>query len=122
MGNWISHRLVERLGKQSLISKEFTPPEVVEVSGGPVNACGVIDLEWKWLPKGTRNHVGQFYVLPQSSHLDVVFGSDYIESEKLIQVIESAFVTLWKHNNVTGESALFFQSQVSPLHHISYIH
>ncbi|KAI3320626.1 hypothetical protein HD806DRAFT_547173 [Xylariaceae sp. AK1471] len=73
VGNWISRRLVERLGKLSSFSTEFVPPEVVEASGGPVSACGVIDLDWKWHPQATRNHVCQFYVFPFSSHLDVLF-------------------------------------------------
>lgn len=111
MGNWISHRLVQHLGKLSLISTDFIPPGVVEASGRPVSACGVIDLEWKWHPKATRTHVCQFYVLPQSDYLDVVFGVEYIESERLILVNESAFVTLVEHKkSKKGESALFFQS------------
>lgn len=112
MGNWVSRRLVQRLGKLSSISTEFIPPEVVEASGRPISPCGVIELEWKWHPKGTRNHLCQFYVFaPESDYLDVVFGVEYIESERLIQVNELAFLTLVEHKkSKKSKSALFFQS------------
>ncbi|KAI1457861.1 hypothetical protein F4805DRAFT_474762 [Annulohypoxylon moriforme] len=93
-GNWISRRLVDRLGKLSLISTNFVSPQVVEVSGRPVSACGVIDLDWKWHPNGTRNHTCQFHVLPDSDHLDVLFGVEYIISESLLQVNELALAPL----------------------------
>lgn len=105
---------MERLGKQSLIGTEFIPPEIFDASGRPVRACGVIDLEYKWHPRGTRNHVDQFYVFPQSGHLDVVFGRDYIVSERLLQVNELAFLTLVEHKkSKKGELALFFQSHIA---------
>ncbi|RYC54082.1 hypothetical protein CHU98_g12127 [Xylaria longipes] len=103
VGNWISRRLVERLGKLSSISTEFVLPEVVEASGGPVSACGVIDLEWKWHPQATRNHVCQFYVFPRSSHLDVLFGVEYIVSERLLQVNELALAPLVKQKKSKKE-------------------
>ncbi|KAI0529929.1 hypothetical protein GGR58DRAFT_495201 [Xylaria digitata] len=103
VGNWISRRLVERLGKLSSISTEFIPPEVVEASGGPVSACGVIDLDWKWHPQATRNHVCQFYVFPFSSHLDVLFGVEYIVSERLLRVNELALAPLVKHKKSKKE-------------------
>lgn len=114
---------MQRLEKLSLISAQFTPPEVVDASGRRVSASGVIELEWKWHPRGTRNHVCQFYVFPQSDYLDVVFGVEYIESENLILVNEAAFVTLVEHKKSNeGESAPCFQSCVSSLRQIPYIY
>ncbi|KAI1124035.1 hypothetical protein F5Y10DRAFT_250548 [Nemania abortiva] len=102
VGNWVSHRLVERLGKLSSISTEFVPPEVIEASGGPVSACGVVDLDWKWHPQATRNHVCRFYVFPSSDHLDVLFGVEYIVSERLLQVNELALTPLVKEDKSKG--------------------
>ncbi|KAJ3555624.1 hypothetical protein NPX13_g10320 [Xylaria arbuscula] len=93
-GNWISRRLVERLERSSSISTEFEPPEIIEASGRPVKHCGVVKLEWKWFPRGTRVHEDRFYVVPSSDHLDVVFGAEFIVSEKLLEVNEMAFLPL----------------------------
>ncbi|KAH8884090.1 hypothetical protein GQ53DRAFT_846441 [Thozetella sp. PMI_491] len=97
VGNWISWRLVQRLGKLSQISTNFTPPQLVEASGRPIRACGVIKLNWKWQPRGTRTHECQFYVFPGSMHLDVLFGVDFILSENLLRVDESVIVPLVEH-------------------------
>ncbi|KAI0421656.1 hypothetical protein F5X98DRAFT_329002 [Xylaria grammica] len=97
VGDWVSLRLVERLGMLSSISTEFVPPGVVDANGRSVTPCGVVNLKWKWHPQGTRVHVCQFYVLPSSDHLDVVFGAEYIESKGLLQVNEQAFLILVPH-------------------------
>lgn len=88
-----------------MISTDFIPPKVVDASGMPVKACGVINLDWKWYPRATRNHVCQFYVLPNSDHLDVLFGVDYIVSERLLQVNELALAPLVEYKKLKkGES------------------
>ncbi|RWA04856.1 hypothetical protein EKO27_g10244 [Xylaria grammica] len=97
VGDWVSLRLVERLGMLSSISTKFVPPGVVDANGRSVTPCGVVDLKWKWHPQGTRVHVRQFYVLPSSDHLDVVFGAEYIESEGLLRLNEQAFLMLVQH-------------------------
>lgn len=99
-GNWISNRLVQRLGMASLISTSFEPLNMVDASGRPVNASGVIDLNWRWYPNGTRNYESQFYVLPNSDHLDVIFGVEYIEAENLLHVNESAMLPLVEDNRL----------------------
>lgn len=100
VGNWISKRLVQRLGMASLVSTSFEPPNIVDASGRPVSACGVINLNWTWYPGGTRNHECQFYVLANADHLDVIFGVEYIVSENLLQVNESAILPLLEHKKL----------------------
>lgn len=122
VGNWISHRLVQRLGKISSISTEFVPPKVVEASGRPVTACGVINLDLKWHPQATRNHVCPFYVFPHSDHIDVLFGVEYIASEGLLQVNELALAPLVKHKENKGELTPFFCIRSSWFYGASYTH
>ena len=100
IGNWISRRLVERLGMLLSISTDFEPPEVVDANGQPVGACGIISLNWKWHPRGVRNNECQFYVFSDSNYLDVLFGVDYIVSENLLLVNESAIIPLIEHKKV----------------------
>jgi len=98
VGNWISNRLVERLGKTHLISTPPYLPQVCEASGRLIQARGIIHLTWKWHdPRGLRNHDCQFYVFPESPHLDVVFGVKYIVAEGLIRFNESAILPLVEH-------------------------
>ncbi|KAI1173337.1 hypothetical protein F4777DRAFT_453420 [Nemania sp. FL0916] len=111
VGNWISRRLVDHLGMSSSISTEFVPPKVVEVSGGSVTACGVVDLDWKWYPQATRTHVCRFFVFPFSDHLDVLFGVEYIMFEKLLQVNESAFAPLVKDKKSKSEQDAIDQAK-----------
>ncbi|KAI0975150.1 hypothetical protein F4678DRAFT_419465 [Xylaria arbuscula] len=93
LGNWISDRLVKRLGMESSISPEFDHPVLRDASGQLVTACGVVDLQWKWYPYGTRTHASQFYVLP-TGHVDVVIGVEFILSNRLVLTNEGAFLTL----------------------------
>ncbi|KAI1411524.1 hypothetical protein F5Y13DRAFT_165166 [Hypoxylon sp. FL1857] len=111
-GNWISHRLVKRLGMLSLISTEFVSPKLFEASGAIVRASGVVNLNWKWHPQSTRIHSGQFYVLPHSDHLDVLFGVEYIKSERLLQVNELALIPLVQHKkSKKGDDAAIDQAR-----------
>ena len=105
-GNWISKRLVQRLGKLSSISFDFVPPHIVDASGRLVLACGVIDLRWRWHPHGCRFHECQFYILPDSSHLDILFGVQYIVSENLVFVNESAMVPLVQHKKAKKSKSI----------------
>ncbi|KAK3369654.1 ankyrin repeat-containing domain protein [Lasiosphaeria ovina] len=94
IGNWISKRLVERLGKAHLISARLDLPQ----------ACGIISLAWKWHdPRGIRVHECQFYVFPESPHIDVLFGAKYIMSEDLLRVNESAILPLVEHKKKPKE-------------------
>ncbi|KAK1764166.1 hypothetical protein QBC33DRAFT_548251 [Phialemonium atrogriseum] len=99
-GNWISKRLVQRLGMASLICPSFESLNMVDANGRPVSAGGVITLTWRWFPKGTRSYESQFYVLPNSDHLDVIFGVEYIEAENLLHVNESAMLPLVEDNRL----------------------
>ncbi|KAK0716147.1 hypothetical protein B0H67DRAFT_554516 [Lasiosphaeris hirsuta] len=98
IGNWISNRLVERLGMMHLISTPPHLPQACDASGRLIQARGVIDLPWKWHdPRGIRVHECQFYIFPNSTHLDVVFGVEYIVAEDLLRVNESAILPLVEH-------------------------
>ncbi len=108
VGNWISRRLVKSLGKVSSVSSKFTPPEIVDASGQPIQACGKIELNWKWYPRGTRTHTCQFYVFPDSKHLDVLFGIDFIVSENLLRVNESVMLPLVVHKKLKKGSLSSF--------------
>ncbi|KAK0721754.1 hypothetical protein B0T26DRAFT_673542 [Lasiosphaeria miniovina] len=80
VGNWISKRLVR------------------DASGRLIQACGLITLAWKWHdPRGIRVHECQFYVFPESPHLDVLFGAQYIVSGDLLRVNESAILPFVEH-------------------------
>ncbi|KAI4265011.1 MAG: hypothetical protein L6R38_009711 [Xanthoria sp. 2 TBL-2021] len=100
-GNWISKRLVERLGRQHEISQDYNPPDVLDANGHPVVACGIISLQWKWSPRGTRVHECSFLVFPESDHLDVIFGAEYLWSRGLVSVNESAMTPMTAHNKAT---------------------
>ena len=100
-GNWISRRLVERLGRQHEISQDYNPPDVLDANGHPVVACGIISLQWKWSPRGTRVHECSFLVFSESDHLDVIFGAEYLESKGLVFVNESAMTPMTAHNKTT---------------------
>jgi len=98
VGNWISNRLVERLGKTHLISTPPHLPQVLDASGRLIRPRGIINLTWKWHdPRGLRNHDCQFYIFPESAHLDMVFGVEYIVAEGLVCVNESAILPLVEH-------------------------
>ncbi|KAL8850725.1 MAG: hypothetical protein Q9221_004373 [Calogaya cf. arnoldii] len=104
-GNWISKRLVERLGRQHEISQDYNPPDVLDANGHPVVACGIISLQWKWSPRGTRVHECSFLVFPESDHLDVIFGAEYLWSKGLVFVNESAMTPMTAHNKATTASS-----------------
>jgi hypothetical protein len=89
------------LGKESTISSDFVSPELTDAGGHDVVPCGVIDLDWKWHPRGTRVHQCRFYVFSTSDHLDVLFGVEYIVNEGLLIVNESAMAPLTEHKKLT---------------------
>lgn len=101
-GNWISRRLVEQLRWQHKISQDYEPPNLTDASGHAVVACGIISLQWKWSPQGTRVHNCEFFIFRESPHLDVVFGGDYIVSEELLTINEKAMITMTAHNKATS--------------------
>lgn len=101
-GNWISRRLVERLRWQRKISQDYAPPNLTDAGGHPVVACGIISLQWKWSPQGTRVHDCKFFIFRESPYLDVVFGVDYIVSEGLLTINEKAMLTMTAHNKATS--------------------
>jgi hypothetical protein len=105
-GNWISRRLVERLGKLPELHQDFVPPELKDASGKYVEVSGEVTLDWKWSPKGTRVHQCKFFVFPRSEHLDVIFGVEYIVAEGLITIEEGVMVPLTAHKKMKpGEKA-----------------
>lgn len=99
-GNWISLRLVKRLGKESSISQNVTVPEMPDASGRSIMATGVIELEWKRHPRGNRVHQCHFSVFPTSDQLDVIFGVEYIVQENLLTVNNDALVPLLEHKKL----------------------
>ncbi|KAL8869064.1 MAG: hypothetical protein Q9198_007987, partial [Flavoplaca austrocitrina] len=100
-GNWISLRLVQRLRMQDRISLEFESPALTDAGGRAIVACGIISLQWKWSPIGTRVHECKFFVFPGSRHLDVIFGVHYILAAGLITVNEGAMTPMTAHNRAT---------------------
>ncbi|KAL8980411.1 MAG: hypothetical protein Q9205_004497 [Flavoplaca limonia] len=100
-GNWISLRLVQRLRMQDRISLEFESPALTDAGGRAIVACGIISLQWKWSPIGTRVHECQFFVFPGSRHLDVIFGVHYILAAGLITVNEGPMTPMTAHNKAT---------------------
>lgn len=96
-GNWISTHTVERSGRQHEISHDYEPPNLIDAGGHEVVACGIISLQWKWSPRGTRIHECKFFVW-QSPSVDVIFGVDYIVSEGLITINERNMLVMLAHN------------------------
>ena len=114
-GNWISRRLVEQLGKESSISPNFKGMDLRDVNGRDVVPSGVINLHWKWHPRGTRTHQCIFYVFSttESDHLDVLFGVEYIVKEGLITVNESVMAPLTQHKKLTkGKQDLLYINEL----------
>ena len=104
-GNWISKRLVERLGRSNEISEVKEKPHVQDASGREMVVCGTITLPWKWSNKATRWHEGHFFVMASSDHLDVLFGVEYIVSENLVSFNSSSITPLTEHKKLKpGES------------------
>jgi hypothetical protein len=106
-GNWVSLRLVKRLGKASSISPDFTAPGIGDASGHSITAIGIIELDWKRHPRGNRVHTGKFYVFPASDQFDVLFGVQYIVQEKLLLVNDDAMAPLLEHKKLNNS---MFQS------------
>ena len=96
-GIWISRRLVKRLGRLGEILPANAPPNLRDVNGCPVECCGKIRLEWVWSPNGTRVYQEDFYVFPKSSHIDVIFGIEYIVAKNLLSVNENSFAPMVIH-------------------------
>lgn len=102
VGNWISRRLVVRLGLSHLISTDFDPFEMIEASGRLLQACGVIALDWMLkCPKATCIHHCRFYVFPNSDHIDVIFGAEYLVSNSMVLVNPAGMLTLVEHKRAS---------------------
>lgn len=99
-GNWISARLVERLGRQDEISHDYKSPNLTDAGGHKVVDCGIISLQWKWSPRGHRMHEDKFFVM-QSPGVDVLFGEEYIVSEGLLIINEQKMLPMISHNKAT---------------------
>lgn len=100
-GNWISRRLVERLGKTSEILGVNNPPSLKAVSGHSITPYGILSLDWRWNETGNRVHRCDFYVFPESDHLDIIFGAEYIAAEDLVTVPVCSFSPLTQHRKDT---------------------
>lgn len=96
-GNWISKRLVQRLGKGGEISQDYTTPNLQDVNGHDVEPCGTISLEWWWHPQGIRVYECDFYVFANSDHLDVVLGAQCIFRERLLEAPKNQLAVLTEH-------------------------
>ena len=100
---------MERLGKTSQILPLVSPPTLCDASGRLVTPSGVITLDWRWSPNGTKIHQCDFFIFPEAEHLDVVFGVDFIQARKLLTPIESNFLPLVVHKKETaGTSSLAY--------------
>ena len=100
-GNWISRRLVERLGMSALVSTDFESFDMVQASGMSLRGSGVVNITWRWrTQQATRNYECPFYVFPESDHLDAVFGVEYIVSQNLVAVNELIMLPLIPHTKI----------------------
>ena len=101
-GNWISRRLVDRLGRTKEIIVDDIGPALIDASGHSIIPCGSILLDWRWGRGGTILKQCKFFVFPpESEHLDVIFGADFIKTEGLFSFNEDAFLTLTQHQKET---------------------
>lgn len=95
------------MGKE--ISEVNNPPSLSAANGHSITPCGSISLDWRWNETGNRLHRGDFYVFPESNHLDVIFGAEYIAAKKLLTIQDRSFSPLTRdrketHSNFTLSS------------------
>ena len=88
---------MERLGRQDEISHNYKSPNLTDAGDHEVVDCGIISLQWKWSPRGTRMHECKFFVF-QSPDTDVIIGEDYIRSKKLLTINERKMLVMLAHN------------------------
>jgi hypothetical protein len=100
-GNWISRQLVERLGKSISVSQEFDSPGVSDANGRPVTAAGIIELQWKRHPRGTKFYHGRFYVFANIDRFDILIGAEYMVKQALVSIPEDALVPLITHKKLS---------------------
>jgi len=81
-GNWISNRLVERLGRQEYVRQEKETLNVQDVNGQEVHSLGTIKLSWKWNSR-SRVYDADFHVF-NSEHFDILFGVQYIVAKGMV--------------------------------------
>ena len=112
-GNVISNRVVQEYGLSSLVLTDLELPEFVDASGNLMQACGAIDLTWRWYLEGTRNYTCRFYVLPDSDHLDVVFGAEFISRNKLLLVNKPRMLILVEKKKI--DSSKWPLVQIPPI-------
>ena len=91
-GDWISKRLVQRLGKQGDIKPEKVLSSIKDANGREVEACGTIKLHWKWCPRGVRIFDTTFNVFSDSRQFDVIFGVEFIFAQNIMSVNEEAMM------------------------------
>jgi predicted GIY-YIG superfamily endonuclease len=96
-GNWISPKIVARLGKQGSVSQEFDAPGAADANGRPVTAAGVIELQWKKHPRDNRLHHTRFFVFADVDQFDILLGAEYIVKENLIGISQDAMAPLVEH-------------------------
>jgi hypothetical protein len=101
-GNWISARLVKRLGLGGK-TQQISRLETRQTASGKVSASEVIKLTWKF-EKGQRVHECTCYVFAdtkESSQCDVLFGKEYIVEEKFISINHGSMNVLTKHEEMS---------------------
>ena len=87
---------MERLGRAGSISHNFVPPNLRDVNGNNVNACGTISLEWLWKPNGNTINDCDFYVFANAD-IDVIFGVQYIVTNRLVEIPKDVMLPLVEH-------------------------
>lgn len=100
-GNWISLRLVERLGLTDHITKNTNIPVLRSGTGQDVESLGELEIEWRWYPNGVRMYHALFFVFKEGSHLDIIIGVEFIVREDLVRANMPAFVPLVEHQKTT---------------------
>ena len=100
VGNWISRKLVKRLGWQdkNKVSQDYEPPGLTDAGGHKVVACGSITLQWKWSPQGSVVNEDDFFIFQESPGVDVVFGAELLVSRDLVSVNERNMLVMIAHN------------------------
>ena len=97
---------MEELERTNEIVVDGNCSNLIDGSGNCITSHGSILLDWKWDRGGAILKQFRFFILPpESDHLDVVLGAEFIKSEKLFSINEGAFLPLVKHRKETDGSA-----------------
>ena len=96
-GNWISYKLVKKLGMKRWMGPVDEPLNVRDYNGNSVDAEGVISFRWGGRNGTTIYDPVKCYVGNPGIDFDIIFGSEYIRKEKLASVNAERFLVTVQH-------------------------